>query len=151
MKSIDYIIVIIILALVSCNSAERFCFGNKSNYTYQISKLVDTNRIYINVEQVYKERDTNDLFMKTERLLIKKNKPGIKFYSNGSFAYFIETVSSNYLKNAKYGEYRVYGDTIKTCYKSWSPQAGNFNATTWYIVNRNGLQTISDSIVSFYE
>jgi len=151
LKSIKYIIVIFILAIVSCKSAEKFCFGNKSVFTYEISKLVDTTKIYINVDKVSKERDSNDLFIKTERLLIKKSKPGIKFYSNGKFAYFTETISSDYLKGVNYGQYLVYGDTIKTCYKSWSPQAGNFNASTWYIVNKNGLQTISDNIVNFYE
>jgi len=152
MLKIFIFVISITLVTISCKSVEKTCFNNKLGWKYNIEKLLDTSRVYIAVDIVDQKKDTNDLFIKNERLLIKKVKPGIKFYSNGKFAYFTETTSINYTEKAIYGQYRVYNDTIQICRQYWSAQAGKRYASKFLIINDKGfIQKGSGDVFLYFE
>ncbi len=146
------IVITITLVTISCKSVEKICFNNKLGWNHNIERLLDTSRVYIEVDIVDQKKDTNDLFIKNSRLHIKKFKPGIKFYRNGKFAYFTETTSVKYTEKAIYGQYRVYNDTIRLCRQYWSAQAGKYYASNFLIINDKGyIQKESGDVVVYFE
>jgi len=150
-KFINFIVILIVtnLIFISC-SVEKRCFKNRSDWNHNIHTLLDTSQVYIKVH-IDGERDPNDLFLKQTEEFIKKNKPGIIFYSNGKFSYFTETISSDYTKRAIHGLYRVYNDTIQICRQYNSPQSGTWNGSSILIVNKKGFTIRNADLVTYYE
>ena len=136
----------------SCKTTEKVCFKSKSDWNYQIEKILDTTKLYVETELISKVRDTSDIFLKNENKLIKKNRPAIKFYGNGKFDYFTQTDSPDYSKMAIHGQYRIYNNTIQICRQYWSAQSGKYYGSEIFIINSEGiLQTISEDIISVYK
>jgi hypothetical protein len=153
-KSITYLTIFIFFNcfFFSCKTVEKVCFKSKSDWNYQIEKILDTTKLYVETELISKVRDSSDLFLKNENKLIEKNRPAIKFYGNGKFDYYTQTVSPNYSKMAIHGQYRIYNDTIQTCRQFWSAQSGKYYESEFFIINSEGiLQTVSNDIISVYK
>ena len=153
-KFLTYLIIFFCFShlIFSCKTAEKVCFKSKSNWNYQIEKILDTTKLYVETELISKVRDSNDLFLKNENKLIKKNRPAIKFYGNGKFDYFTQTDSPDYSKMAIHGQYRIYNNTIQICRQYWSAQSGKYYGSEIFIINSEGiLQTVSEDIISVYK